>query len=111
MKKLMIVPVLVLGLLFTTNLSAQDDRVAEKESAMLTVDTAEQQKDQKKFSRIERNQIPNAVNDAVTRDYRGATIVEAHVSEDKSTYKLVITVGEERKTLYADANGNWKKKE
>jgi hypothetical protein len=114
MKKLMIVPVLALGMLFTTNVTAQEARVAEKESAMLTVEKVEpqdqQQRDQKKnFTRIETNQLPQAVRNAVTRDHEGATINEAHISEDRSTYKLVVSVGNERKTLYSDANGNLKK--
>jgi hypothetical protein len=121
MKKLMIVPVLALGMLFTTNVAAQEARVAEKESAMLTVEKVEpqdqqlepqdqQQRDQKKnFTRIETNQLPQAVRNAVTRDHEGTTINEAHISEDRSTYKLVVSVGNERKTLYSDANGNLKK--
>lgn len=112
MKKLMIVPVLALGLLFTTNVTAQEARLAEKETAMLTVEKAEQEakKQDKKFTRIEANQLPEAVRTAVARDFEGATIAEAHVSEDRTTYKLVVNIGNERRTLYADANGNWKKK-
>lgn len=112
MKKLMIVPVLALGLLFTTNVTAQEARLAEKETAMLTVEKTEQetQKQEKKFTKIEANQLPEAVRTAVARDFEGATVAEAHVSEDRTTYKLVVNVGNERKTLYADANGNWKKK-
>ncbi len=111
MKKLMIVPVLALGMLFTTTVTAQEARLAEKETAMLTVEKEEQQKDQEKnFTRIETNQLPEAVRNAVSRNYEGATIAEAHVSEDRAKYKLVITVGNERKTVYSDANGNLKKK-
>lgn len=113
MKKLMIVPVVALGLLFSTNVTAQDAKVAEneKETAMLTVENESQQLEeaQKEFTQIEANQVPEAVQAALAKDFEGATIVEAHVAKDE-TYKLVVDLNGEKSTLYADASGNWIKK-
>lgn len=102
MKKLMIVPAVALGLIFSTATTAQETKIVEKETAVVT----QQEMKQKEYKKIETTKLPEAVQTAVSRDFRGATINEAHVADDK-TYKLVVTVDNQKRTLYADENGNW----
>lgn len=77
--------------------------------------SSEQQTEQKKdMEQIQVEELPNGVQQAVERDFQGATISEAYVKEKEgeTKYKVVITTlqGETRE-LYADAQGNWIEKE
>ncbi len=101
----MILPVLALGMLFSTNATAQDAKTVEKETAM--VSQVEQDKQKEDMKKIEISDVPQAVQDAVAKDFAGATITEAHAAENKNKYKLVVAVDGQNRTLYADANGNW----
>jgi|SRR5690554_1223589 len=98
MKKLLIIAVVASGLIFSNQTFAQ-------ERALTAADTAKE-KVQEEFTKIEVNQLPQQVKEAVSRDFRDARIVEAAVSRDR-IYKLVLVSDSERKTVFADANGNW----
>lgn len=69
---------------------------------------------QEDFQQIEVMDLPTEVQQAVERDFQGATISEAHVKEKdgEAKYKIVLNTqeGQERE-LYADAQGNWIDKE
>lgn len=60
----------------------------------------------KEYKEISVDQVPQAVKDAVAKDYAGATIAKAYVNTSKE-YKLELTAGGESKTVFADATGNW----
>lgn len=64
---------------------------------------------QDEFKEIKAEEVPDAVKTALKTAYPDATIAKAYVSEKKE-YKLDITVGDQKATVYADAAGNWIKK-
>ncbi|WP_130734933.1 hypothetical protein [Flavobacterium sp. J27] len=55
-------------------------------------------------------ELPSAIQEAVKRDFKDAKIQKAFVNESKE-FKLELLVGQATQTVYADANGNWLKKE
>lgn len=65
---------------------------------------------QEEFKEIAAEELPTAVKEAVMKDYKGASVQKAYVNA-KNEYKLELIVAEVAQTVYADANGNWLKKE
>lgn len=61
------------------------------------------------FKEIKAEELPEAVKTALKTSYPDATLEKAYVNSSKE-YKLDITVGDQKATVYADANGNWIKK-
>ena len=61
------------------------------------------------FKEIKAEELPEAVKTALKTSYPDATLDKAYVNSSKE-YKLDITVGDQKATVYADANGNWIKK-
>lgn len=98
MKKLLIFAIVASGLIFSNQTFAQ-------ERALTAAETTKE-KVQEEFTRIEVNQLPQEVREAVSRDFKEARIAEAAISKDR-IYKLVLVSDSERKTVYADARGNW----
>ncbi|WP_324719830.1 hypothetical protein [Salinimicrobium sp. HB62] len=112
MKKLCLTVVAASALLFSAqNLSAQEVAQVEVEETVV-------QRAQDDFRQIEIQELPAEVQQAVERDFAGATISEAYVKEHEGEqkFKLKVSTAEgEDLELYADAKGNWidkdKKKE
>lgn len=97
MKKLMIVAIMAFG---TMTVFAQEEANVEAEATEVVVA-------QDDFSEVAVTELPEAVTEAVAKNYPTATIKNAYVNE-KQQYKLEVfledgTAG----TLYADAEGNW----
>jgi hypothetical protein len=65
---------------------------------------------QEEFKEIKPADIAQPVKDAIKRDFADATVSNAYVNE-KNEYKLVLSIGDDSKTVYADAKGNWLKRE
>ena len=65
---------------------------------------------QEEFKEIKPTDIAQPVKDAIKRDFADATVSNAYVNE-KNEYKLVLSMGDDSKTVYADAKGNWLKRE
>ncbi len=65
---------------------------------------------QEEFKEIKPTDIAQPVKDAIQRDFADATVSNAYVNE-KNEYKLVLSIGDDSKTVYADAKGNWLKRE
>ena len=61
---------------------------------------------QQEFKEIKVEELPQAVKDALARDFQTATLNKAYVN-DEQEYKLDITVDGAASTLYADEDGNW----
>lgn len=61
------------------------------------------------FREIRAEELPEAVKSALKTSYPDATLDKAYVNSNNE-YKLDITVGDQKATVYADANGNWIKK-
>lgn len=104
MKKL-VLTFAALGLFFTTTQAqvteTTTDVYAESQTEVAVVED--------EFVEIDLSEIPAAVNEAITRDFAGATAQEAWVKEkeDKKIYKIKLNVSGEEKKVYADAEGNW----
>lgn len=112
MKKMFLTIVAAGALVFTTQTATA--QVTGEENAP----QEEQMQQKHDFEKIEVADLPAEVQQAVERDFQGATIAEAY-SKDKNgekKFKLVVTTTDgQSKELYADAQGNWidkdKKKE
>lgn len=99
MKKLMIVPVVALGMLFATNANAQVKDQMNK--------TSTEAKAQKEYAKINKAELPEAVLAAVAKDFNGSTVSEAFKAED-NTFKLVlVNKAGEKGMVFVDASGKW----
>jgi hypothetical protein len=103
MKNLCLTVLAASAMLFSAqNLSAQE------------VEETVVQRAQDDYAKIEVQELPAEVQQAVERDFTGATIAEAYVKDHEGTqkFKLKVSTAEgEDKELYADAEGNWIEKE
>ncbi len=61
---------------------------------------------QKEFKEIKAEELPQAVKDALAKDFQTATLNKAYVN-DKQEYKLELTLDGAASTVYADKEGNW----
>lgn len=106
MKKICLSMVAASTMLFSAqNLSAQE--VAQ---AQVEVEETVVQRTQEDFRQIEVQELPAEVQQALERDFAGATIAEAYVKEHEGEqkFKLKVNTSEgEEKELYSDAKGNW----
>lgn len=64
---------------------------------------------QEEYTEIKSDQLPEVVQESVKKSYPDATIDKAYINEKKE-YKLEITVGDQKATVFTDVNGNWIKK-
>lgn len=65
---------------------------------------------QEEFKELAVEELPSPVQEAVKKDFKDAKIEKAYVNESKE-FKLELIVSGASQTVYADANGNWLKKE
>ncbi|GGF19562.1 hypothetical protein [Flavobacterium limi] len=63
---------------------------------------------QSEYTEISKDDVPAAVKTALETAYPGAVLEKAY-KNDKNEYKLDIAVGDQKATVYSDANGNWLK--
>ncbi len=109
MKKLGLTALAVTAMFFSVeSVSAQ---VYEEGS---TQETTQQETQKEEMEQIQVGELPNEIQQAVERDFQGATVSEAYMKEKEgeTKYKVVITTLQgETKELYADAQGNWIDKE
>jgi uncharacterized membrane protein YkoI len=97
-----------IGLFFATAAQAQD--VEATTTTSVVTETAVQTDD---FKKVEVSELPEAVTAAIAKDFEGATTKEAYVKEKEGNliYKIKLDVNGVEKKVYADADGNWIKKE
>ncbi len=97
-----------IGLFFATAAQAQD--VEATTTTSVVTETAVQTDD---FKKVEVSELPEAVTAAIATDFEGATTKEAYVKEKEGNliYKIKLDVNGVEKKVYADADGNWIKKE
>ncbi|MGZ9734543.1 hypothetical protein [Flavobacterium sp. GNP002] len=93
MKKLMVSAAIILGSLsaFATTVPNQNFQV---QSSLF----------QEGYAEVET--VPDAVKKALETAHPGAVLGKAYINAKKE-YKLEITVGGQKATVYSDANGNW----
>jgi len=63
---------------------------------------------QSEYTEVSTETVPAPVKTALETAYPGAKLVKAFVN-DKKEYKLEISVGDQKATVYSDVNGNWLK--
>lgn len=102
MRKFFIATAIALGTLTVTNAQSIDKETPTKDQkAALQVD----------YKEVEVSSLPQAVKDAVAKDLQGATVSKAYANK-KGEYKLVVTTADKlSQTLYANAKGEWIKKQ
>ena len=67
---------------------------------------------QDEYKEIAAEGLPQAIKDAVAKDFPTATINKAYVSEKQEVeYKLDLMVDGETLTVFSDKNGHWIEKE
>lgn len=70
----------------------------------------ERQQQQDDYQQIETQDLPEEVQQAVERDFQGATISEAYVKEQdgENKYRIVLSTQQgQQRELFADEQGNW----
>ncbi|MFH7019039.1 hypothetical protein [Flavobacterium sp. FlaQc-47] len=63
---------------------------------------------QSEYTEVSAEAVPPAIKTALQTAYPGAKLVKAFVNEKKE-YKLEISVGDQKATVFSDVNGNWLK--
>ncbi|WP_316635780.1 hypothetical protein [uncultured Flavobacterium sp.] len=96
MKKLILSAAIVLG-----SLSMQAGNTIVTHSVLQSVNTQDEYK--------EVDAVPAAIKTALDKAYPGVKLEKAFVNEKKE-YKIEITVGDKKSTVYTDASGNILKK-
>jgi len=61
------------------------------------------------YTEIKLEEVPTAITDALKKAYPDGVLNKAYKNE-KSEYKLEVTVGDKVGALYANADGTWIKK-
>ncbi|GGW46613.1 hypothetical protein [Arenibacter certesii] len=98
MKKILFVAALSLGSL--TAFAQEGEEVTQE----VTTEVAVAQDD---FTAIETKDVPEAVSNAVAKNYPTATINKASVNKEEQ-YKIEVTLEDGTEgALYADKEGNW----
>jgi len=97
MKKLILSAAIILG-----SLSIYAATNSTVEPVKMTI------KYQSEYTEVTVDAVPDAVKAALQTAYPGAKLVKAFVNEKKE-YKLEISVGDQKATVYSDVNGNWLK--
>jgi len=97
MKKVILSAVILLG---TMSIHANVLPVSEDSNTTVLV--------QSEYTEVAADAVPAAVKTALQTAYPGAKLEKAFVNEKKE-YKLDISVGDQKATVYSDVNGNWLK--
>lgn len=97
MKKLIVSAILVLGGL---SLHASVQTAPQQTKTTLSV--------QAEYTEVSADAVPAAVKTALQTAYPNAKLEKAYVNEKKE-YKLEISVGDQKATVFSDVNGNWLK--
>lgn len=97
MKKLILSAIIVLGSLSTY---ASIETTPETTKVVLAV--------QAEYTEVTADAVPAPVKTALQTAYPGAKLDKAFVNEKKE-YKLEISVGDQKATVFSDVNGNWLK--
>ncbi|MFH6993216.1 hypothetical protein [Flavobacterium sp. FlaQc-48] len=97
MKKLILSAIVVLG-----GLSIQASTATTPQQTKMAISV------QAEYTEVTADAVPAAVKTALQTAYPGAKLDKAFVNEKKE-YKLEISVGDQKATVFSDVNGNWLK--
>jgi hypothetical protein len=98
MKKLILSAAIVLGSLSTFAQTSTAPKVPQTTQAV-----------EEKFTEIKLEEVPALVQTALKSAHPEAILEKAYVNEKKE-FKLEIKIGDQKTTVFADADGNWIKK-
>ena len=98
MKNLFLSAAIILG-----GLTAFASTAPVSDSIVKTISIGEE------FTEIKLEEVPVAITDALKKAYPDGVLSKAYKNE-KSEYKLEVTVGDKVGSLYANADGTWIKK-
>nr|WP_294783704.1 hypothetical protein [uncultured Flavobacterium sp.] len=98
MKKLILSAVILLG---TMSIHADVLPISAESKTTVT-------KIQSEYTEVAADAVPAVIKTALQTAYPGAKLEKAFVNEKKE-YKLEISVGDQKATVYSDVNGNWLK--
>ena len=98
MKNLFLSAAIILG-----GLTAFASTAPVSDSIVKTISIGEE------FTEIKLEEVPVAITDALKKAYPDGVLSKAYKNE-KSEYKLEVTVGDKVGALYANADGTWIKK-
>ena len=106
MKKLIITSVILLGTLTITNAQSSETTAASKDAS-----TTLQAVVQDDFKEVKVSELPQAVQESVAKDFKGATVSKAYKNA-KGEFKLVVSTSDgAKRTLLANSKGEWIKKQ
>ncbi|QSW87201.1 MULTISPECIES: hypothetical protein [Flavobacterium] len=97
MKKLAIATAIILG---SMSISVTAETSTKKVQTSVSL--------QAEYTEITTDAVPAAVKTALQTAYPNAKLEKAFIN-DKKEYKLQISVGDQKATVYSDVNGNWLK--
>jgi hypothetical protein len=97
MKKLMLSAAIVLG-----SLSIYATKATFSENVKVEVNI------QSDYTEVKLDAVPAIVKTALEKAYPGAKLEKAFINEKKE-YKLELSVGDQKATVYTDVDGNWLK--
>ncbi|MFQ6601273.1 hypothetical protein [Flavobacterium sp. C3NV] len=97
MKKLILSAVIVLGSL---SIYASNETTHAQTKVVVSAQT--------EYTEVSADVVPAAIKTALQTAYPGAKLDKAFVNEKKE-YKLEISVGDQKATVFSDVNGNWLK--
>jgi len=97
MKKLILSAILVLGGL---SIYASGETTPQQTKTSLSI--------QAEYTEVSADAVPPAVKAALQTAYPKSKLDKAFVNEKKE-YKLEISVGDQKATVFSDVNGNWLK--
>lgn len=70
-------------------------------------DTTSQESDIKsKYIEVSVNAVPATIKATLETAYSGTKLIRAYVNQKKE-YKLELSIGNQKATVYTDVNGNW----
>ena len=105
MKKL-ILSAILLGSISTF---AQEAKTTKETKATTTTTESTSKPVQENYKEVKSEELPEALKTSLKAGYPDATVTKAYIN-DKKEYKMDIAVGDQKATVYADAQGNWLKK-
>ena len=106
MKKYIFASTILLGTLTVTNAQSSATAV-QKDASTTTLPTAVQDD----FKEVKVSELPQAITDAVSKDFKDATVTQAYKNA-KGEYKIVVSTADgAKRTLLANSKGEWIKKQ
>ncbi|WP_309608537.1 hypothetical protein [Flavobacterium sp.] len=100
---------LILSAILLGSISTFAQEAKTTKETKVTTTEATSKSSQENYKEVKSEELPEALKTSLKAGYPDATVTKAYVN-DKKEYKMDIAVGDQKATVYADAQGNWLKK-